>query len=84
MTLCLPRISDAVVYVSIDGRHYAAIVTDPAFVIDREAPTPHVAQALAVFAPGRAPFYVVANEDQTGAAPLSWHWPERAPAPAGP
>lgn len=72
-----PSIGRVVHYVGIEGQHFAAIITDPAFVVDRDAAEPHTAQALTVLAPNRAPFYVAANYDPAGTAPLTWHWPER-------
>jgi len=57
-------------------QHYAALITDPAFVTpDEGAPA---VQALTVFPVGAPPFTTVATFDPD-AAPATWHWPEHVP-----
>lgn len=73
-----PSIGRVVHYVYGD-QHYAALITDPAFVVTDFEGVEYAKTALTVFPPNQYPFTVVADMDPA-AAPGTWHWPEFVPA----
>lgn len=63
-----PSAGRVVHYVTFDGRHLGAIVSE----------TPDGAETinLCAFCPAPLPYYDVAHDEDTK-APKTWHWPER-------